>query len=164
MDIDLDKLGISVCPIHGTHFATYVRYLNALEIPWAVVTDGDPRPKGTSRGNKRAKSLVKALGREGEDPKDLGIFVGGVSLEPDLIGANEENRDAALEVIQDHSFGSTLTELVKSWAEEGSIDPADLNRLLRVVGKGRFAQRLVQTERTLHPPEYIAQALEFLAP
>ena len=164
MDIDLDKLGISVCPVHGTHFATYVRYLNALAIPWAVVTDGDPTSKGTSRGSKRAKSLVKVLGREGEDPENLGIFVGEVSLEPDLISADDENRDAALEVMQDHSFGSTLTELVESWAEEGNIDPANLNRLLRVVGKGRFAQRLVQTERTLHPPEHIAQALEYLAP
>ena len=164
MDIDLDKLGISVCPVHGTHFATYVRYLNALAIPWAVVTDGDPTSKGTSRGSNRAKSLVKVLGREGEDHENLGIFVGCVSLEPDLISVNEENRDVALEVIRGDSFGPTLTKLVESWAEEGSIDPANLNRLLRVVGKGRFAQRLVQTERTLHPPKYIAQALEFLSP
>jgi putative ATP-dependent endonuclease of OLD family len=164
MDIDLDKLGISICPIHGTHFTTYVRYLDALEIPWAAVTDGDPTPKGTKRGDKRAKLIAKVLEKEGEDPNDLGVFVGEVSLEPDLIDVDEENRDAALEVIQDHSFGSTLTELVESWEEEGRIEAKDLGRLLRVVGKGRFAQRLVQTERTLHPPVYIAQALEFLAP
>ena len=39
--IDLDKLGISVCAIHGTHFASYTRFCDALDIPWAVITDRD---------------------------------------------------------------------------------------------------------------------------
>ena len=33
--IDLDKLGISVCAIHGTHFSSYSRFCDALAIPWA---------------------------------------------------------------------------------------------------------------------------------
>src|SRR5207249_1105920 len=43
--IDLDKTGMTVCAIHGTHFASYIRFLEALDIRWAVVTDGDPAPK-----------------------------------------------------------------------------------------------------------------------
>ena len=33
MGIDLDKMGISVCAIHGTHFSSYVRFCQALGIP-----------------------------------------------------------------------------------------------------------------------------------
>jgi putative ATP-dependent endonuclease of OLD family len=40
--LDLDRLGISVCAVHGTHFGSYARFLTALKIPWVVVTDGDP--------------------------------------------------------------------------------------------------------------------------
>ena len=37
---DLDKLGITVCSIGGTHFLPYVKFLgpNGLHIPYAVVT------------------------------------------------------------------------------------------------------------------------------
>ena len=41
--LELDKAGITVCAIHGTHFSTYVRFLSALGTPWSVVTDGDPK-------------------------------------------------------------------------------------------------------------------------
>ena len=39
--VDLDEVGISVCAIGGTHFAAYVKLCTALDIPWAVLTDGD---------------------------------------------------------------------------------------------------------------------------
>jgi putative ATP-dependent endonuclease of OLD family len=158
LDIDLDKFGISVCPIHGTHFATYVRYLDALGTPWSVITDGDPGEKA-KRGDKRAKKLATLLGHDGEDPTELGIFVGDVSLEPDLIAAGDENQDAAIEVFKGFTFGATLTGVLDSWEEDASISGANLDRLIRSIGKGRFAQRLVQSERTLEAPDYIAHAL-----
>ncbi|NVK66626.1 MAG: AAA family ATPase [Flavobacteriales bacterium] len=37
----LDDLGIVICNVHSTNFKPYIRLLNALSIPWAVVTDGD---------------------------------------------------------------------------------------------------------------------------
>ena len=36
LGMDLDKLGVSVCAIHGTHFDSYIRFCEALGIPWAV--------------------------------------------------------------------------------------------------------------------------------
>src|SRR5207249_10871836 len=52
-EIDLDKNGVTVCAIHGTHFASYIRFLEALEIRWAVITDGDPVAEGGSDGEQR---------------------------------------------------------------------------------------------------------------
>ena len=65
MGMNLDKLGISVCAIHGTHFSSYVQFCSALSIPWAVLTDGDPDADGASQGEKRAAELVALLGMAG---------------------------------------------------------------------------------------------------
>ncbi len=37
----LDDLGIVVCNIHSTNFKPYVQILEALGIPWCLITDGD---------------------------------------------------------------------------------------------------------------------------
>lgn len=162
MGVDLDKYGISVCPVHGTHFATYVRYLDALGTPWAVITDGDPHSAGVSRGERRASKLGALLGAEDDDPESLGIFVGDVSLEPDLIAASEENHRAALEVFQGHSFSPALSTFVEAWAGGEPVTDSDLAKVLLSYGKGRFAQRLAQTPHSLQAPDYIARALESL--
>ena len=41
MGDNLDDLGIIVCNIHSTNFAPYIQILNALHIPWILLTDGD---------------------------------------------------------------------------------------------------------------------------
>jgi putative ATP-dependent endonuclease of OLD family len=91
--LDLDKLGITVCAVHGTHFASYVRFLKALGIRWAVITDGDPVADGGSDGRRRAERLLKMLGRRGE-PEDEGIFVGETTFEFDLFEAANNNSKA----------------------------------------------------------------------
>ena len=50
-EFDFDSLGISVCAIGGTNFAPYVRLLgpNGLDIPFAVLTDFDPKGEVTSQ-------------------------------------------------------------------------------------------------------------------
>jgi putative ATP-dependent endonuclease of OLD family len=93
-EIDLDKLGITVCAIHGTHFASYVRFLDALRVEWAVITDGDPVAEGGSDGERRAERLLKRLDRQG-DPEDEGIFVGERTFEFDLFDATHDNSEAA---------------------------------------------------------------------
>ncbi|CAM1362872.1 ATP-dependent endonuclease of the OLD family [Tenacibaculum litoreum] len=37
----LDDLGIVVCNVHSTNFKPYVQILEALGIPWCLITDGD---------------------------------------------------------------------------------------------------------------------------
>lgn len=37
----LDDLGIVICNVHSTNFKPYVQILEALAIPWCLITDGD---------------------------------------------------------------------------------------------------------------------------
>jgi putative ATP-dependent endonuclease of the OLD family len=59
---DLDKLGITVCSIGGTHFLPYVKFLgtDGLQIPFAIVTDEDPTSTGRL-GISRLRKLVNHL-------------------------------------------------------------------------------------------------------
>ena len=94
--IDLDKLGISVCAIHGTHFSSYSRFCGALEIPWAVVTDRDEVDEsGVSAGQKRAQRILDRLGVTGS-PDEHGIFIGDSTFEYDLVNADASNNQACL--------------------------------------------------------------------
>lgn len=115
--IDLDKLGITVCAIHGTHFSSYVRFLEALEIRWAVVTDGDPVADGGSDGKRRAERLLKALVREG-DPADEGIFVGETTFELDLFETDDDNAEAFIDAMEDMGPSQPLREEAGAWRDD----------------------------------------------
>lgn len=148
--MDLDKLGITVCNVLGTHFTSYVRFCEALGIPWAVITDGD-----AVRGPRRAQRLVAALPATG-DPEDHGIYVGPSTFEFDLLGVGPTNLEQCL---------STLHELGVTPPDEWRIWGPDLQSYLAAIGraggKGRFAQRLAS--RTLQAPDYVRRALTYLA-
>lgn len=157
-EVDLDKLGITVCAIQGTHFASYIRFLEALRIRWAVLTDGDPVADGGSDGNKRAERLLKVIEREG-DPADEGVFVGATTFEFDLFEASEDNQEAFIAAMEEMSPSQKLREEVGGWRGEGP----DQERFIYVVnriGKGRLAQRIAQAE--LDAPSYVSDALRYL--
>jgi putative ATP-dependent endonuclease of OLD family len=41
MDVSLDSKGIIVCSIDSTNFKPYIKFLDALGIPYVIITDGD---------------------------------------------------------------------------------------------------------------------------
>ncbi|WP_239312962.1 ATP-dependent endonuclease [Frankia sp. Cj3] len=158
IDMDLDKLGISVCAIHGTHFLPYVRLCEALRIPWVVATDGDVADNGQSYGALRASELLTAQGWSGA-AADHGVFVGQRTLEYDVFDSCPENRKLCSRVLQAlYSNASASTQqTIQSW-ENQAPDYDTLMRYLRNAGgKGRYAQRLSQ--QPVQPPRYIAEAL-----
>ena len=157
-DLDLDRLGITVCAIHGTHFASYTRFLEALQIKWAVLTDGDPAPSGGSGGARRAERLLQALGRQGS-AEENGIFVGDSTFEFDLFEASDDNAEAFLGVMERVAPSQNLRNEVSGWRD---VAPAkdDFLRVVNRIGKGRLAQQLAQND--LEPAPYIRDAMEFL--
>jgi putative ATP-dependent endonuclease of the OLD family len=159
-DIDLDKAGITVCAIHGTHFSSYARYLSALGTPWAIVTDGDPDDTGDA-GQRRAERLVERLGFEGS-PSDHGIFVGDDTFESDLAMCCDENGRIAAGVLSRGKWRQANQALIEAWKTGGVSEASQYLKVVETVGKGRFAQRLASVGERLVAPPYISDAFTYL--
>jgi putative ATP-dependent endonuclease of OLD family len=152
--IDLDEEGISVCSVHGTHFLSYIRFCEALGIPWAVLTDGDVSPAGVKAGEARATALADAI-QAGTPPETLGVFTGPDSLEIDLFPGNQ----AELEAVLVEMGNANTSSRVATWG--GAPTKEQLNAEISICGgKGRFAQRLAT--RPLVAPSHILDALNYL--
>ncbi|MEV7145383.1 AAA family ATPase [Streptomyces sp. NPDC093084] len=161
--IDLDKQGITVCSIHGTHFLAYLKFCQALGIPCAVITDGDVQrdKKGNLRqaGRLRAQRFMTALGGHG-DPAELGIFVGEKTFEYDLLRATPRNLTAGVEALKEAAVNPKTLRDIEAW---GSNEPAYdvyMGMIRRVGGKGRYANSLLS--RNLDLPGYVRSAVDYL--
>lgn len=157
--IDLDKEGISVCAIQGTHFSSYARFCESLSITWAVVTDGDKvNADGRSAGQTRAEKLVVQLGKNGS-PEEHGIFVGEKTLEPDMaaIGSNWSTMWSCLQEMAEpvESAKKACAAYKAKPSSETFLDVVD-----KVGGKGRYSQKLASYD--LQAPLHIARALDYL--
>lgn len=180
----LDMLGITVCSVAGTNFAPYAKFLTSLDIPFSVITDWDPMPKSkplaVNRGIKlaaaieraRTKKVPKALTEELKDIaenkdeddlaerfEDFGIYTNIRTLETDLC---EEGFSAdILATLNEGKWSKARQALVDGWlADHDSIDHDELLKLIDVVGKGRFAQRLASKIEGRKPPRYIEDAIQ----
>jgi putative ATP-dependent endonuclease of OLD family len=180
MGHDLDRLGVTVSSVAGTHFTPYVKLLgrSGLSIPFTVITDADPRPRGLPLGYSRVGKLLKTIARvdaarvpmvpEPDDPNlpavaaEAGLFLNDHTLEVDLFRGGHQSEMMA-----------TLAELTRSkacrtraegWTKDpGALDSDRLLKDIETVGKGRFAQRVAaRLNQAVPPPAYIARAIEYI--
>ena len=174
LGIDLDASGISVCSVHGTDFAPYCRLLNrdGLNIPFVLLTDGDPGKNETIEGLERAHDLVsgdlRAAVRSALDAKEwanarrmlhsANIFVGGSTLELDLLPSARHAMLAAYAELETAQKARNFDADLTSYLATGSRSVEILDRITRV-GKGRYAQRLAAHAGSFRPPLYMTQAL-----
>jgi putative ATP-dependent endonuclease of the OLD family len=165
----LDRFGISVCNVYGTHFGHVVTLACKFEIPFIVLTDGDKFEKVT--GSQRAIKLFERVnplrqkrlqilydnGRKVKVQSLLrcqGIFVNDWTLEPSLIESGLANELK----LTFEELGEELGEKVKAGGNHidsylQSKTDEDMKKILTAIadsrwGKGRFAQRLVTHIRT----------------
>jgi len=152
-DIDLDRHGVAVVPIFGTHFAPFAKLFgpDGIRKRCAIVTDRDEEPA-----------------EEGEAPRNLGeyenefvkVFAGDTTLERELAieGMIEPLRLSAAELRT-----RRLREALKA-------DPIALDalgeRILSAAefrSKGRFAQVLSKHMHTAtDAPDYIKDAIAWV--
>ena len=172
LGLDLDALGISVCPVGGTNFAPYLKFVGptGLNLPFAVLTDFDPTTGG-NLGERRVGKLLDCLGQtppETTGPElkvaaaQHGIFLNNHTLEVDVFQCGRRK-----------SMGRTLAELAVSkpavaraetWQKDGAVlDVAAFLADINAIGKGRFAQRLATNMKNGPCPAYIKEALEYVA-
>jgi putative ATP-dependent endonuclease of the OLD family len=148
LGIDLDKAGVTVCAISGTHFTSYARFCAALAIPWAVLTDGDPDPAGALRGQQRGADLQATLEQAGTLP-EAGIFVGAHTFEHDLALASAGNTATCLSVLRS-LCAAPSQKAIDQWA--GSVPAAPVR--LGVDARWRLRARPRHSagdDRTWHP-------------
>jgi putative ATP-dependent endonuclease of the OLD family len=173
-DIDFEQLGITVCSVGGTNFEPYVKLLGTegLNVPFAVVTDGDPDEGGHRAGVDRLRGLLSVVtGNNDSNDKDEedvvalakshGLFMGEQTFEIDLFRCGRHN---SMCTILDEL---TQVQAAKRRAEAWKADPATLNsdrfiKDIKVIGKGRFAQRLATRITGNRCPDYITEAVTYL--
>jgi len=170
-DIDLDELGISVCAIGGTNFDPYVTLIGSrgLNIPFAVITDGDLNAAGVRTGHARVRNLLRLCVPPGlladrtdvqklEMARKYGLYAGDHTLEVDLFHAGAEG--PLTETLNELAPGP----LARTRAAEWGGSPATLNAVqflkdIDAIGKGRFSQRLSAKIIPGVCPQYIADAI-----
>jgi len=152
-DIDLDRHGVAVVPIFGTHFAPFAKLFgpDGIRKRCAIVTDRDDEPA-----------------EEGEAPRNLGgrenefvkVFACDTTLE----------RELAIEGLTE-SLRLTAAELsTRRLREALEADPIDLDalgeRILKAAefrSKGRFAQVLSKhMHAATDAPDYIKDAIAWV--
>jgi len=185
-EFTLDKWGVSVCSVQGTDFAPYIHLLGkkSINIPFVVVTDGDPFEKDGSvysLGLVRGKNLLslildeeemagaqkklngKSIEEQAEVLSEYGIFVGINTLEIDLVKAGYQTE--MIEAIKELGAGRRRIEKFSDAITGGELSKEDIDEILRIIevyGKGRFAQRLAQKITSDKCPPYIQKANEYL--
>lgn len=162
LDIDLDGQGITICAIGGVNFSPYVKFLHALSISHAVITDGDPRGPSALSGQERIKRMAAAIADDDTppEPESIGYFAGEQTFEIDVYNTNDENATKMVEALRSFNWGAQINAELETALENG-IDGERLIDLIDRVPKGRFAQALARNEQ-LSPPEYIEKALRYL--
>jgi putative ATP-dependent endonuclease of OLD family len=161
MDIDLDARGLTICAIGGVHFLPYAKFLGALGIEHAVITDGDPRGPAERTGDERLATMAAEIGEQGTSPEDLGYFTGTHTFEVDLKDADPENETAMIETLLEFKWGAQIKGELETALNDGIADER-LLALIERIPKGRFAQALARRDK-LQPPEYIQKALIHLS-
>jgi putative ATP-dependent endonuclease of OLD family len=172
---NLDELGITVCSVHGTNFAPYIKFLGSkgLDKPFAVLTDNDPQTGKISIGIQRLISLlplfepiedltnistdeVKRLG------KAHGLFLNDHTLEVDLFKCGQHK--SICKTIIELSDNGAAKKRATVWNDKP--DELDIDRFLKdieEIGKGRFAQRFSSNISGVSYPNYILDAIDYVS-
>ena len=181
MGLNLDELGISVCSVGGTNFDPYAQLAAALHIPFAVITDWDPRTlPHKAYGWGRTMSLVRVI-REASGKPPLSaarlavitaneaelrqsalrchVYLNTDTLETEL--ANRADlRGAILSILAEQDFGRVLKARIQTWQDgTAALDRDQMMLMIGYVSKGRFAGQLAEALDGLAPPDYIRDAI-----
>ncbi|MGW2329969.1 ATP-dependent nuclease [Streptomyces sp. NPDC001700] len=164
MGYELDKHGITVCAIHGTHFLPYIKFCRAVGIPCAVITDGDetgPRANGRKvvTGRIRARRWLTALA-EKRTAEEAGVFVGNTTFEYDLAAVSDANLQAGIATLKELARTQQALRDIASWGGLLPTYKKYLGMIGRVGGKGRYANAVLGYE--LDCPAYVQNAIEYL--
>jgi len=171
---DLERLGISVCSIGGTHFEPFLRFLSplGLDIPYVVLTDWDPvratdadddlPPAGTEQPTARtaahgARRLIRLLSltdpNSAYDLSDIAALRAGAAKSH--IFANEDTLEVELlrsdrgdhfkTAFEECSATRNALDRLTRWLQSPTtLDSVKFLNDVNRIGKGRLAQSLAK--------------------
>jgi putative ATP-dependent endonuclease of the OLD family len=176
MRIDLERYGVSVVPIYGTHFHVYAKMFNELALPkkCAIIADGDLTPSDAQREAGDEDELPEMLDLATLRSEYVGVFQCQTTFERALTmkGLLGSLSEAARECSAPR-VAQKLRNARRS-LERGTLQPEERNELLsdlratvlstaKRVGKARFAQILSKHIDSAEAiPKYIKDAVEWL--
>lgn len=167
---DLDRLGVTVVPIFGTHFSIYAKLFSELALPkkCAIITDGDLNPNALGSGAEDTPALSNDLSSLANEY--VGVFQNRTTFEreltiPGLLGC--------LYAAAEECGATRLTQSLKTAYEDhkaGRLDNSLLPTLQEKVlatakrfGKARFAQIFSKHIHLAEAiPDYIQRAITWL--
>jgi putative ATP-dependent endonuclease of the OLD family len=175
LGFDFDQLGITVCSVNGTNFMPYVKLFGptGFNLPFAILTDLDPQEEGRpALSIQRVRNLFDSIGgipNDGmatqeslESAKPLGCFVNNYTLEVDMFrsGLHQIMTAALIEL----SSNGAARDRAHQWGQHpDELDPQQFLIDITEVGKGRYAQRLASALEGQVCPDYIREAIEYVA-
>jgi putative ATP-dependent endonuclease of OLD family len=185
LNMNLDRLGITVCNVAGTNFTPYVKLAGSLGLPFAVVTDWDPLdstkpPLGKVRTLGIWDAYCAVSGREpltdeerlrweeadftsfSNSWAEVGIFLNDQTFEVAMANT-PKLLDALLDIFDEQGFGPKRTARIAAWRSSTAVDPNQLLAMVSDIGKGRLSAKIAKRLPDLTPPAYIASAIQFVA-
>jgi putative ATP-dependent endonuclease of OLD family len=176
LNIDLDRLNISILSVDGIDFDAFITILNAMEIPWVVRTDNDvfkvqhsDPPKRRLAGLNRARLIIgepqyphidQTFTQVAHDTRwtetaalanPRNVFVSRVDLETDLVRALPA-------VCMQFAESDTQEDAIKYFQERKAIHMGDFLRLHKATLQGLAANGLAR------PLQKCAQLIQAPAP
>jgi putative ATP-dependent endonuclease of OLD family len=172
--VDLEQLGITVCSVAGTNFEPYVRLLGeeGLNVPFAVVTDGDLDDEGERVGLSRIRKILYVITEDDdlddEDDasiltlaKEEGLFVGDATFEIDLFKSGRHK--SMCHTLSELTQSSAAKKRAADWkANPESLEEERFIKDIEAIGKGRFAQRLATLIGRDKCPQYVRDAILYV--
>jgi len=120
LDIDLDRLNISVLCVDGVDFVTYIKILNAMEIEWSMRTDNDImkipkrtmyRYAGVERALKCLEEGCNLTSNEKKIIEDNRKLLRGFNDPNAVPGENEKAASAIRELLDEYSIQTANVDL-----------------------------------------------------
>jgi len=188
--VNLEHRGVSVVPVCGVDFATIARLFgkDGLQIPLAVVTDGDagtekteaeekvPWQERTPRLDEHGKlavcDRVKKLRDDFKVNPQVGVFCSDVTLEYTLAAAGPKNPGAMCTVWEEQFDGTPRTLNAKRLAECGGDHAMEILAVWRGIclaetacSKAEFAQAMAsRLEEKAEDKTYLVPLADFSVP
>jgi putative ATP-dependent endonuclease of OLD family len=94
--------------------------------------------------------------------EQFGVFTNRNTLEIDLF--EDGFADAMLAALREYPFSPQRRGWIQEWEDDSSsLDYERFLSMIERIGKGRFAQRLIAHMGEHPPPDYIRNAIEYVA-